>query len=92
MLGQEQQELFKFSLKLVVRDKNGTPTGTKELDTDSPDELSQFWMKHQPRKKRKIPNGLKAKKSSQGHNAMLPKAVEAEAILRSMFPELDEVV
>lgn len=90
MLGQNTEELFKFSIKLVVRDKNGNPTGFKEFNTDDSMELWQFWVKHQPRRKKKLKTANATKsKNSKHKKVVLPKAAEAEAILRNMFPEDD---
>ena len=77
-----------FELDLVIRDKNGIPTGRKSISTNNPLELWHFWVNHQPRRKKKVvvqPSG----KSKKGNRVVLPKASEAEAILNEMYSEDD---
>jgi len=67
-----------FELVLFVKDKFGNPTKTKRsISTDSPDELSQFWMKHKgkPRKKKT--------------NKKLPTEQQAKTILKNIYKDTE---
>ena len=51
----EQSHSQPFELVLMIRDANGNPTGTRTCITDSPYKLSQFFLRHKgkPKKKKK---------------------------------------
>ena len=73
-----------FGLTLAVKDKNGKLTGEmKTLNTDDPNALWEFWIKHQPRKKKNKPHN-KQNSQDKRYKEVLPNAKEAESLLTQL--------
>ena len=56
MFDKKKQQRTKFEVVLVVRDKNGNPTGeTKNVSTNDVSDVSKFYEGHRAKKKRRRP-------------------------------------
>ncbi len=78
----------KFGLTLIVRDKEGNPTGeTKSLDTNDSNELFEFWQRYQGKPKRKVNNKKRKRRRGGKKKTRIPNAKEADKILKEIYNE-----
>lgn len=57
-IGNFNKKEFDFELVILVRDRNGNPTGKKKyFGTNSPEELETIWIRNSMKKKKKKKGG-----------------------------------
>lgn len=80
---QSRSHLKSFELVMVMRDRDGNPTGkTRTIVTDESDKLYDFYMRNKGKPKRKKKN--KVKKDA------LPNASQADRILAELYSKENE--
>ena len=83
----EIPETKAFEINILVRDSEGNPTGQrKSFSSDDAGKIWEFYMRHQGRPKRK----KRPKKVREKAAKELPKAQEAEDILKKMYANRDD--
>ncbi len=87
----------KFEISLVTRDANGEPTGRKSFVTDDAGKLSQYYLRHRGKPKKKVkvdenaPNTTKLVKAHDNVQAYVDTSEKADVDINVWNKELDDL-